>query len=60
MGKGTLSTVTGGYAYGNGFIVWAEDLDVFRLRSIAIDGNMNPSGNLFFTKRTIVGWMSGS
>jgi hypothetical protein len=32
---------------------------MFRPGDTATDGNMNPSGNLSFTKRTLVGWMSG-
>jgi hypothetical protein len=37
----------------------AEALDIFRLRAIATGagGRMSPSGNLSFTKITLVGWM---
>jgi hypothetical protein len=44
-----------GYAYVNGFLALAEGLDVFILGVIAAGGNMNPSGNLSFTKRALVG-----
>jgi hypothetical protein len=46
-------------AYANGIAVLAEVLDVFRLRGIATGGRRLPSGNLFFAKITVVGWMSG-
>jgi hypothetical protein len=35
----------------------AEGLDMFRLGAIATGGRMIPSGNLSFTKTTMVGWM---
>jgi hypothetical protein len=38
----------------------AEGLDIFILGPIATGGRMIPSGNLSFSKRTLVGWMSGS
>jgi hypothetical protein len=41
-------------------VVLAEGLDVFRPGASATGGNMNPTDNLSFTKRTLVGWMSGS
>jgi hypothetical protein len=44
-----------GHAYGNRFVVLAEGLDMFRLGAFGTGGNMNPSGNLFFTERTLVG-----
>jgi hypothetical protein len=44
----------------DGFIVLAEGLDVFRLRAVDTDRFRLPSGNLFFAKRTLVGWVSGS
>jgi hypothetical protein len=44
-----------------GFLFWLkEGLHMFRLGAIATGGKVNPSGNLFFMKRTMVGWMSGS
>jgi hypothetical protein len=43
------------YACANGFVVLAEGLDVFRRGAVATGGNMNPSGNLSCTKRTLVG-----
>jgi hypothetical protein len=43
-----------GYAYTNGIVVLAEGLDMFRLGPIAFGGRMIPSGNLFFTKRTLL------
>jgi hypothetical protein len=57
--KRNLKYSNWGYAYGNGFVVLAEGLDMFRLGAIATGGNMNTSGNLSFTKRSLVGWMSG-
>jgi hypothetical protein len=48
-----------GCAYNNRIVVLAEDLDTFGLRVVAAGGRMLPSGNLSFTKRTLVGWMSG-
>jgi hypothetical protein len=48
------------YAYANGIDVVVESLDLFRLRAIAAGGRMIPSGHFSFTKRTLVGWMSGS
>jgi hypothetical protein len=44
-----------GYAYANGIVVLAEGLDMFRLRAIATGGKVNPTGNLSFTKTTLVG-----
>jgi hypothetical protein len=43
------------YAYVNGFGVFAEGLDMFRLGTVATCGKMKPSGNLSFKKRTVVG-----
>jgi hypothetical protein len=40
--------------------VLAEGLYMFRLRAVATGWKMVPSGNLSFTKTTVVGWMSGS
>jgi hypothetical protein len=45
-----------GYAYVNGFVV----IHMFRLGTIATGGIINSPGNLSFTKRSLVGWMSGS
>jgi hypothetical protein len=39
----------------NGYVVLAEGLDVFTAGAIASGGKMNPSGNLSFTKTTLVG-----
>jgi hypothetical protein len=36
--------------------VLAEGLDMFRLGTVETGGNMNPSGNLSFTKRI---WLDG-
>jgi hypothetical protein len=49
-----------GYAYGKGFVVLAEGLDVFRLRAIDTGWERNQPGNLSFTKGILVEWMSGS
>jgi hypothetical protein len=48
------------YAYTNWFAVLAEGPDVLILGSTATGGKMNSSGNLSFTKRTLIGWVSGS
>jgi len=47
-----------GYAHANGFVVLSESLYMFRLRAVATGEKMNPSGNLFFTKRNLVEWVS--
>jgi hypothetical protein len=52
--RGTLSTVSCGYSYTNGFVVLAEHLDMFRLGPIATGGKVKPSDNLTLTKRTLV------
>jgi hypothetical protein len=49
-----------GCVYASGIFIVAEGLDMFKLEAIATDRRMIPSGNLSFTKRTLVGWMSGS
>jgi hypothetical protein len=49
-----------GCAYANGFVVLAEDLDMFRLGATAAGGRMSPPGNLCFMKINLVGWISGS
>jgi hypothetical protein len=54
IGKQNVKHSSWGYAYANGFVVWAEGLDMFRLGAVAVGGNMNPSGNLTFTKTTWV------
>jgi hypothetical protein len=41
-------------------VVLAEGLDMFRLEDTATGGNMNPSENFYFTKRSLTGLMSGS
>jgi hypothetical protein len=51
---------TWGYSDANRIDVSAEGIDLFRLGAIATDGRMIQSGNLSFTKGTLVGWMSGS
>jgi hypothetical protein len=60
IGKLCLTNYNLGYAFANGIFVLAEGLDVFRPDPIATVWRMIPSGNLSFTKRTLVGWMSGS
>jgi hypothetical protein len=39
----------------DGFVVLAEGLHMLRLEATAAGGNMNPSGYLSFTKRTLYG-----
>jgi hypothetical protein len=48
------------YAYGNGFVVLAVGLDMFRLAAIVTGGKMKSTDNVSFTKRTSVVWMPGS
>jgi hypothetical protein len=45
-----------GYAHANEFGVLAEGLDMSRLWAIVTGENMNPSGNLSFTKRWMDVW----
>jgi hypothetical protein len=52
--KANLKYSNWGSAYGNGFVVLADGLDVFSLGAAATGGKMNPSGSLSFTKRTLV------
>jgi hypothetical protein len=49
-----------GYAYANGIDIFDKGLDTFRIEAIETGGRMIPSGNLSFTKRILVGWMSES
>jgi hypothetical protein len=60
IGKGTICTITEGNAYAEGFVVLTEGLDMFRVGATATGGNMDPSGNLFFTERSLLRWISGS
>jgi hypothetical protein len=55
--KGSLENNNWRYAYVNRFDILAKG--IFRLEAIFSSGKMNLSGNLSFTKRTLVGWMSG-
>jgi hypothetical protein len=48
------------YAYGNGFVLLAEGLNMFRLAAFVTGGNMKSTDNVSFTKRTSVVWMPGS
>jgi hypothetical protein len=58
--KGTLSTVTGDMLMLTVLFVLPEGFDIFKLGTIVTGGKMNLSGNLSFTKITLVGWMFGS
>jgi hypothetical protein len=49
-----------GHAHAKGLVVLTECLDVFSLRAVVTGGKANPSGNLSFTKRNLIGWMSRS
>jgi hypothetical protein len=53
--KRNLITVTGDILNANWFVVLAEGLDMFRLKPISSGRNMDQSGNLYFTKRTLGG-----
>jgi hypothetical protein len=50
--------ITKGYAYVNGFVLLAGGTDMLRLEAVATGGNTHQSGNLSFTKRTLVECMS--
>jgi hypothetical protein len=45
-----------GYTYSNGFVVLAEDFDMFRLGDIATGGLMILSGSLFFIRKGL--WLN--
>jgi hypothetical protein len=57
-GKRYFINCNWGYAADNGSGVLMEGLNLFRLGTSAAGGKMMPSGNLFFTKGTLIGWMS--
>jgi hypothetical protein len=59
IGKQSFMNCNWGYAYAEGFVVLAEGLYMLRLGANCTCGKMNQSGNLSFTKRALVGWMSG-
>jgi hypothetical protein len=58
--KQSLINYNYGCAYANGIVVLAEGLVMFSVGAIASGGRMIPSGNLSFSKRTLVEWMYGS
>jgi hypothetical protein len=60
MGKGIVGVITGDMFALTGLLFLADGLDTFRLGSIVTGGKKNPSGRLPCTKRTLVGWISGS
>jgi hypothetical protein len=59
-GSGPLSTVTGDMLMLTVLFVLPEGFDIFKLGTIVTGGKKNLSGNLSFTKITLVGWMFGS
>jgi hypothetical protein len=60
MESKTLNTVTGGMLTLTGLLSWLTTLTCSDLGSIVTGGKMNSSGNVPFTKTTLVGRMSGS
>jgi hypothetical protein len=59
IGVQFLKTPTGDVLMLTGFVVLAEGLDVFIVRDMVAGERRLPSGKLFFSKTTLVGWMSG-
>jgi hypothetical protein len=60
IGKQYLTNYNTANAYADGSLALDEGLDMLRLAHVAPGVKKNPSGNLSFTKRTLVGWMSES
>jgi hypothetical protein len=60
IGKHKLINCNWGCVHAYSIAIWAQGLDIFRLEAAAADGRMIPSGNLFFVKGSLFGWISGS